>query len=183
MAFCINCGSQMEDDAAFCPNCGAQTPNAAYPPPTGPAAIPVGVPIEAMDNPKKKKDKSAFLGKDHTDEFDKQDISDNKAYALFAFLFGILGLIIALLAGNHSPYIRFQVRQVVKLIITQFIFLLALCICCVFVFIPGIGLFIALFLIWAISMLDLVIFVAGIVFICMGKARELPLVCWFPFMR
>src|SRR2546430_17083934 len=37
MAFCVNCGSQMNDEARFCPNCGQPAGSAA----SGPAPPPI----------------------------------------------------------------------------------------------------------------------------------------------
>ena len=82
MAFCPNCGGQVADGAAFCPQCGTGLNGAA-------PAVQVNV-------------------YDHTAEFDPQDISDNKVYAMLCYLAGTLGIIIALLASHESPYLRFH---------------------------------------------------------------------------
>ena len=93
MAFCPNCGAQVEDGVAFCPQCGTGLNGAAPMPP-----------IDIYD---------------HTMEFHPQDISDNKVYAMLCYLMGTIGIIIALLASAESPYLKFHIRQAVKISVTS----------------------------------------------------------------
>ena len=56
---------------------------------------------------------------DHTAEFDAQDVSDNKVFAILVYLTGILGVIVALLASRDSKYVAFHLRQELKFIVVQ----------------------------------------------------------------
>ena len=87
---CSKCGSEMKDGVAFCPNCG------------NPAGGPQ--PQQSYVDPA-----------DHTGEFTAKDISDNKVFAMLPYIMSVVGVIIALLASNESPYARFHVRQALKL--------------------------------------------------------------------
>ena len=93
MAFCPNCGTQVEEGAASCPNCGT-------------------VFGAAQQN-------YAYDIKDHTAEYSPADISDNKVFAMSANLLGIVGVIITLLAAQKSPYAMFHARQSMKISICE----------------------------------------------------------------
>lgn len=96
MKLCPKCNMQLEDSAAFCPNCGTQfIPNATV---THQPYVPVDT-------------------SDHTTEFDYADIAENKLYAAICYLLSAFGIIIALLAAKDSPFVKFHVRQSLKLTI------------------------------------------------------------------
>lgn len=91
MAFCKNCGTQMDDGIRFCPACGTSTDEA-----------PVAVkPIRETDT---------------TARFDPQDIADNKWLAIFCY-FGILAMIFALIAKPDSKFIKYHANQGLDLMI------------------------------------------------------------------
>ena len=92
MKVCPKCGAQMDDAAMFCVQCGASFAGAPAPAPA--PAIP------------------AY---DHTAEFEAEDISKHKVYAMLVYLAGIFGIIIALLAAKESEYVMFHVKQAMKL--------------------------------------------------------------------
>lgn len=83
MAFCPKCGNQIPDDCKLCAACGAQLDANAQPAPNV---------IPPMVDPA-----------DHTAEFTKEDISQNKIMAMAAYILGTVGIIIALLAAPQSP--------------------------------------------------------------------------------
>ena len=91
MKICPSCQVANNDDAVFCSKCGADLTN-----------VPV-INAAAADN---------F---DHTSEFDSKDISDNKVIAMLPYLFGVIGVIIALLASKDSKYAMFHARQALKI--------------------------------------------------------------------
>jgi len=93
MKFCTKCGTQCEDNANVCSNCGT-----AF-------AAPVAAP--------------AIDPKDHTAEFDKKDISDNKVIAMLPYLLPVFGLIIAILMASTSKYVQFHVRTVLKFTVVE----------------------------------------------------------------
>lgn len=93
MRYCINCGNQLEDNVVFCPKCGQSV--------QGVGAGTVYVDLY-----------------DHTAEFDAEDVKQNKIFAMLIYIFGVVGIIIALLASRNSAYIKFHVTQCAKLLIT-----------------------------------------------------------------
>lgn len=98
MKTCPNCNAQLEDDMVFCVNCGTNL-NAAQ---TESAQTAASVYMQADPY-------------DHTAEFDAKDISDNKVMAMICYLFGFIGIIVALIAAKDSPYTAFHVRQALKI--------------------------------------------------------------------
>ena len=146
MAFCSKCGSEIPEGTAFCPKCGT---------PVGGAA-PVAVVPEW----------------DHTAEFDPKDISDNKVFAMSAYLLGIFGIIVAALLVKDSAYTKFHVRESMKIEV-----LMALC--CLLFIIPILG--------WIVGGIGICILtvVAIIQFfsVCKGNGKEAPIVRAFSFLK
>ena len=97
MAFCRNCGTQVQEGWTHCPTCGA--PVGAQPPQNSPVAAV----------------QKAVRQKDFTAEFDPADISQNKVVAMAPYVLGVLGVIVALLAARDSKYAAFHARQALKL--------------------------------------------------------------------
>ena len=95
MAFCSQCGSELNPDSNTCPSCGA--------------IIGAAPTISVSDL------------YDHTSEFDPKDVSDNKVYALCAYALSIVGIIIAALISKDSAYLKFHLREATKLVIVEFI--------------------------------------------------------------
>lgn len=52
---------------------------------------------------------------DHTEEFSAEDISDNKIYAMLPYLLSFFGVIISVLAAKESEYVKFHIKQALKL--------------------------------------------------------------------
>ena len=103
MKLCPKCNTQLEDAAAFCPNCGTQfIPNATV------TQQPY-VPVDSAD---------------HTAEFDSADIRENKLFAAICYVASFLGIIVALLAAKDSPFVRFHIRESLKIAITEIILIL-----------------------------------------------------------
>lgn len=148
MAFCPNCGAQVEEGVAFCPQCGTGL--------NGPAPAPIDY-------------------YDHTAEFHPQDISDNKVYAMLCYLMGTIGIIIALLASAESPYLKFHIRQAVKISVTSMLLWIAAIVLCWTLIVPA-----------AAGVLSIVIFVIRIISffrICSGRSVEPELVRSLNFLR
>ena len=151
MKFCPNCGTQMEDNAAFCPKCGVQpnaAPNMTY------------APVDPYD---------------HTAEFDPQDISDNKVYAMLVYLMGTIGIIIALLAARSSRFVGFHVRQALKIVAVNLLMLIASAVL-FWTFIVPIAAGVMSVVFWVIK---IICFFQ----ICSGKAKEPAIIRSLGFMK
>ena len=137
MAFCSNCGKDIPEGSTVCPSCGAT--------------------LITGDAP-------ANTEWDHTAEFDEQDISDNKVYALSAYLFSFLGILLCHLLAKESPYAQFHARESLKLnvviVVVGFLsgFFVWTCI------IPVAGVILLVIL----SVVKIICFIQ----VCMGYARE-----------
>ena len=151
MKFCPNCGTQMEDNAAFCPKCGVQpnaAPNVTY------------APVDPYD---------------HTAEFDPQDISDNKVYAMLVYLMGTIGIIIALLAAQSSRFVAFHVRQALKIVAVNLLMVIASAVLFWTIIVP-----------FAAGVMAVVLWVIKIICffqVCSGKAKEPAIIRSLGFMK
>ena len=136
MAFCSNCGKEIPDGSKVCPSCNATlVSNVAV--------------IESWD---------------HTAEFDAQDISDNKVYALSAYLFSFLGIILCHVLAKESPYAQFHAREALKIdLVTVVVYILSLFFCWTCI-VPFAGVILILIL--------LVVNIIAFVQVCKGEAKE-----------
>ncbi len=161
MVTCPKCGNQLPDGAAFCNNCGTPIQGA-----------PQGMPQGAPQQPMYQQPVMAYDPWDHTAEFDRQDISDNKVFAMLPYLFSWIGVIVVMLAAQNSAYARFHARQYLKIAATEGILLLLMIIPILGWIVAGIG-FLILFV------LELI----GFFGVCGGKAKEIPIIRGFGFLR
>ena len=171
MKICQQCGAEVADNASFCAKCRAKMATAGNAGSTGNTAN-TG---NTMNQGQYQYYQTPVDPYDHTAEFDPKDISDNKVFAMIAYLTGTFGIIIALLASNKSAYAMFHVRQALKFTVLSTL--------------TGI---IALILVWtfivpiAAALFLLVLFVCRIIAffsICGGKAKEPYIVRSFNFLR
>lgn len=146
MKFCPQCKTTYDDNVNVCTQCG--TPLMTFQ-----TAAPYDI-------------------TDHTAEFDPADISQNKIFAMTAYLLGFIGIIIALLAAGASPYTAFHVRQALKLQVVAVISL-------IFMVVPIIG-WLAV-LIW--SIVTIVLEIICFVRVCAGRAVEVPIISSFAFLK
>ena len=138
MAFCSNCGKELPDGANVCPTCGA--------------SIAGGTPAVTVNE------------WDHTEEFDAKDISDNKVYALSAYLFSILGIILCHLLAKESDYAQFHAREALKLNVVIIVVYLLSCLFCWTCIVPIVG----AVLLCILVVVKIICFVQ----VCKGKAVE-----------
>lgn len=168
MAFCMKCGTEIKDGIAFCPECGTPMLKSA------------------------EKLSRHMISRDHTDEFEAEDISNNKVWAMLAYLFGIIGVLLALIAGTMSPYARFHATQSVKIFIVTSLGTLAIGI--VAGIIGGIAIALAgmygyyvmiplMIVFAAFEICMLVLVVMCFIQVCRGKAKDIPLVGTLGFLR
>ena len=168
MAFCSKCGSQLNEGEKFCPSCG----------------IPVGYETEEAANPTQPvqtdlSQKIADLNNtaDTTAEYDAQDIRNNKAMAILAYLSWLV--LIPLFAARESKFARFHCNQGIVLAVAEIIAVIVLNI------LDGLPLIGWIFSI-AGSLLGLVCFlfaILGIINAANGKAKELPIIGKFKILK
>lgn len=140
MAFCSNCGKEIPDGATVCPSCGATLAAASE------ASTPV---IEPWD---------------HSEEYDAKDISDNKVYALSAYLFSIFGVLLCNVLAKDSPYAQFHAREALKLDVVVIVVYLLSCVLCWTCIVPVAGVILILIL----TVVRVICFVQ----VCKGLAKE-----------
>lgn len=150
----------------FCPNCHLTYDDTANV--CGQCGTPlVEIPAQAQQ--------AAVDPTDHTAEFDPRDISDNKVFAMLPYLMSFVGIIIALLAAPSSPYTMFHVRQALKIKVTE-ILLGIICVVLAFTIIVPI----------AAVVCYIILFVVQIICffrVCGGKAKEVPIINKFDFLK
>lgn len=134
---------------ANCNKCGAQIPDNTFTCPNCGAST---VSVE---------------GQDYTNQFDPNDIQQNKVMAILAYL-GILFLV-PLLAAPQSPFARFHANQGLVLFIADIVLGIVAGVC---ILIPIAGLIISSL----ISLGIFVLMILGIVNAASGKVKELPLI-------
>ena len=164
MKICPNCKNQIADDAMFCPACGASfgQPNA-------------GAQQNTYQAPPQPNYAPAYDPYDHTAEFDAKDVSENKVISMLVYLMGAIGIVIALLASNTSPYAGFHVRQALKFTVVEILAALWTALLCWTVIVPiAYGIF---------SIVLLVIKFICFFQICSGKAKEPAIIRSLGFLR
>lgn len=118
---------------------------------------------------------NAANGFDHTSEYDAKDISDNKVVAMLVYLLGIVGVFLAMLDNQKSPYVAFHVRQCLKITVCEVLVSIATVILSWTVIVPFVG---------GIAVIVLLVLrIIGFVTICQGKATEVPIVRSFGFLK
>lgn len=163
MKNCPKCNAQLNDDAMFCVNCGAQigaNPNPqqnayAQPMPTAPVVS----------------------STDHTAEFSPAEVADNKLFAALIYALSIVGVVIALLANinNKSEYLKFHIKQGLKLFIANMIVTVASLVLCWTFIVPFAGAICSLI----ILVVDVICFVQTL----RNKSVEPPIISGLGFLK
>lgn len=148
MKICPNCGAQVEDGASFCTGCGYSFAG--------------NVP-------------ATFDPADHTAEFAAEDIRENKLLAMAVYLLSAVGVIIALLAAPNSAYVRFHVKEALKLMICEVLVGLITAVLAWTVIVAILGGIAVIVL--------LVVQVICFVRVCKGQARQAPIIDKIAFLN
>ena len=161
MAYCTKCGQKLDDNAKFCPSCGEKVANSTH----------------------SFSDTISELGRTHdsSSSFDKKDIDSNKIIALFSYI-GIL-FIIPLIAAKDSKYARYHANQgltffLASLILSAFAFSMSF----IFAFIPLLNI-VANGVSFAVSAVNILYMVLGIINAVTGVAKELPIIGKYTFLK
>lgn len=179
MKTCLKCGASADDNAVFCTKCGNKFENNAADTAKNPetAGQPSGGAPNYQNGAPNYQNGPVYVidPYDHTAEFTEKDISENKVIAMLVYLMGTVGIIIALLGSQSSPYAAFHVRQALKFTVISILM--------------GI---ITILLFWTIivpiaaAIAYLVLFVVRITCffsICKGRAKEPYIIRSFGFLR
>lgn len=114
MAFCTQCGKQLDENTAFCPQCGKAVAKEQEPQQSNQGQA-QAAPEQTGQNPFTQPQSGSSLndfvqtmgnGADTTNQFDPMDIARNKGMAVLSYL-GLLFLI-PLLASKDSPFAQFR---------------------------------------------------------------------------
>ena len=111
----------------------------------------------------------------HTDEFAEKEMSDNKVTAMAAYLLGPLGVIIALLAGQNSPFAEFHMRQGLKFVVVESLLSIIAVLLCWTVIVPVAAAILCIIL----GVVKIIAFVS----VCKGRAVEPPIIRSLGFLR
>ena len=117
--------------------------------------------------------------KDETDSFDKKDIESGKVMAILSYL-GIL-VLIPYFAEKNNKYVAYHAKQGLNLFIIEIIASFAFSILSVIFWL--ILFFIVPLLGAALSLASLGLTIIGIVNVCNGKAKELPVINKFKIIK
>lgn len=185
MKFCPNCSTPLDDNAKFCTTCGAvfepveqaapaqKVKNTSY---SGNDDIPfTSLFTPPVQNQSQTPPPVPAAPYDHTAEFDAKDISDNKVIAMLLYLMGTVGVLIALLSQNNSPYVAFHLRQALKIMVINALVTLVTAVFCWTYVVPAVG----AVAIVVITVIKIICFVD----ICKGKAKEPPIICKLSFLK
>lgn len=154
MKFCPNCHLSYDDTANVCGQCG------------GPLQM---IPQQFSGY------SAAADPTDHTAEFNPQDISENKVFAMLPYLMSFIGVIIALLAAPSSPYTMFHVRQGLKILVTEILLGLCAGILAFTIIVP----LAAVICILILAVIEIICFFR----VCKGEAKEPPIIKNLPFLK
>lgn len=155
MAYCMQCGAEIADDARFCPSCGAFQ--------SSQAARPQGAPTHRAP------------GVD-------QDAEDNKLMALLSYL-GPLAFV-PYFAAKQSPFAQFHAVRGLNLFLLEAVYGVATSVVAwlfkLVLFRLGLVVDFLFRLGW---LFFLAMSIIGIVYACNGEKKELPLIGTLRFIR
>ncbi|MBE5935913.1 MAG: zinc-ribbon domain-containing protein [Lachnospiraceae bacterium] len=168
MAFCSKCGNQLEDNAAFCNYCGT----------------PVGGDMnQTSQSTQTSSDANDYMEKikglnnteDTTHTFDQNDIAQNKAMGILAYI-GLL-VLVPILCAKESKFARYHANQGLVLWLASIAFSIVTGIVDTAISAISWRLGLLASLVFGLGNLALfIIMIIGIVNAASGKAKELPII-------
>lgn len=109
-----------------------------------------------------------FNTEDTTFEYDTQDVSDNKVFAILSYI-GILFILPLIVHGGKSKFGRYHANQGFILFLADIIVAI---VAKVLGYIPIVGGIVG----WLLELCILALCIIGIVYAAQGKAKQLPLI-------
>lgn len=172
MAFCKNCGTQLEDGAKFCPNCGTPTADEA------PKAEQTNNAQTAPNTEAQPNGWEKFCSTDNdiTAEVDPADAKDNVAFGILAYLFWLC--LIPLFARKESKFCQFHAKQGMFLAVIESVAVIL----SILGAIPVAGVIFGI-LSYLIDLACTFFAVVGIYNVVRGKTRELPIIGKYNFFK
>lgn len=127
----------------------------------------------SVSAPAEEKEKTQYL--DFTSDFDEKDIAENKVFAMGVYALGIVGIIIALLAAGESAFVRFHVKEALKISILEIVTSIITLVLFWTIIVPAVG--------GIIALLMTIARIIGFVNVCKGKAVRAFLVKDIDFLN
>ena len=161
--FCQKCGKQLGDGARFCPSCGAPVANDSGQPGGGF----VNQAQEAFDRFNNTEDTSSA--------YTRQQIDDGRVMGILAYI-GFLALV-PILAEKNNPFVRYHANQGLVLFLGEILYALLHRVLVRVFLVTVFPMGIVLNMVLSIASLVFVAYmVIGIVNVCCGRAKELPII-------
>lgn len=158
MAYCKNCGAELQNGAKFCPSCGSRTDYGR-----ASAQADFSERISELNNTA-----------DTTSEFDANDIENNMAMAILSYLSWLV--LIPLLAAKNSKFARYHANQGLVLAIAELAFGVAYGIVSAIILAISLRLAFIVSIIGLLGLVFLALSIIGIVNAANGRAKELPII-------
>ncbi len=177
MAFCGNCGTQVQDGNRFCPTCGQ--PMAAAPEQPQQPQQAYQQPQQEYAQQRQGYAPPVMPGAPQSENI--RDAQDNKAMAVLAYIL----FFIPLLTGAHktSPFVKFHTNQGTVLFIAAAIYGIAYSILsAILIFIPVVG-WLLIMLLGLASIIFLIFCIVGIIGAVNGTMKPLPLIGKFTVVK
>ena len=175
MAYCGKCGTKVDEGVKFCPSCG------------NPMEAPA--PEQQAQQTQQNTAQTDFSAKfanlnntaDTTAEFDQADITNNKAMGILAYLGPLV--FIPMFAAKGSKFARFHANQGLTLFIACGAWSIVYSILNWIILAISWRLYFISSIIGLCSLVFLVLAVLGIVNAVNGRAKELPVIGKFKFLK
>ncbi len=174
MAFCGNCGTQMENGVKFCPGCGAAadgapTPTPTTPPPTA-EKTDFTAKVSALNNTA-----------DSTSQFTAEDVQAGKTMAILAYLGPLV--LIPLFGAKEQKFARYHTNQGLVLLLASIAWSIVYNIVSWILLAISWRLYTVVSIIGFLSLVFFVLCIIGIVNAVNGRAKELPVIGKFKLIK
>ena len=173
MAYCANCGNNVEEGVKFCPSCGTpmEAPAAEQQASQTGGQNDLTAKLSALNNTA-----------DTTADFDKADIEQNKVMGILAYLSWLV--LIPIFAAPKSKFARFHANQGLVLAITEVAWWIVTAILNAILYAISwrLGSLVGT-LLGLVNLVFLVMLILGIINAANGRAKELPVIGKFKILK